>query len=246
VAETKPNEATVTIGPIARSSFKRARLHAARFVRKSTPSRLEPDEPAEFTGRGGQDSPALRYGRWWHHVLERLDWRSGREAAQAVFDAQLATAPDPAAAAMDWSASRDALFDDSAIAQFIARPEAIHHREFPFSWRLHEQAALEGFIDLLLIDLAAEECLLLDWKTNRASAADAEALRARYRPQLAGYWKAISTLTGFNTTAAVFSTALGRLLPYGTAEVEAEWARLEKLPPQQLEEELRPDPDEDV
>jgi len=46
-------------------------------------------------------------------------------------------------------------------------------------------------IDLLVIDPAANRCLLVDWKTNRIEKGEEGELRQRYRPQLAAYWKAV-------------------------------------------------------
>jgi hypothetical protein len=45
--------------------------------------------------------------------------------------------------------------------------------------------------------------------------------------------------------AGLFSTALGRLLPYSKDELQSEWRRLEQLPPGRLENEIRPDAPDD-
>ena len=99
---------------------------------------------------------------------------------------------------------------------------------------------LEGLIDSLMIDDSAGRCLLLDWKTNDVSLGDAESFRARYRPQLTAYWKAVAEITRFEVEAGLFSTALGCLLPFSPEELQQEWRRLEKLPPTQLGDEIRP------
>ncbi len=104
---------------------------------------------------------------------------------------------------------------------------------------------LEGLIDSIMINCKAGRCLLLDWKTNNVSSSDAEIFRARYRPQLAAYWKAVREITRLEVEAGLFSTALGRLLLYSAEELQVEWNRLEQLPPAKLDEEMRPDAPDD-
>jgi hypothetical protein len=103
----------------------------------------------------------------------------------------------------------------------------------------------EGLIDSIMINRKAGRCLLLDWKTNKVSSSDAEIFRARYRPQLAAYWKAVGEITRLEVEAGLFSTALGRLLLYSEDELQSEWRRLKQLPPTQLENEIRPDAPDD-
>jgi hypothetical protein len=96
-------------------------------------------------------------------------------------------------------------------------------------------------IDSIMINGKAGRCLLLDWKTNDVSSSDVEIFRARYRPQLAAYWKAVTEITGLEVEAGLFSTALGRLLLYSAEELQIESHRLEQIAPAQLEDEIRPD-----
>lgn len=133
------------------------------------------------------------------------------------------------------------LFSDATIMKFVARDETQFHREFPFSWRRNDRSVVEGLIDALMIDRAGGRCLLLDWKTNDVSTSEVESFRARYRPQLTAYWKAVSEITRLEVEAGLFSTALGRLLLYSPDELKSEWSRLEQLPPTDLSEEIRPD-----
>jgi hypothetical protein len=121
----------------------------------------------------------------------------------------------------------------------------LYHAEFPFSWRRNDRSVVEGLIDSIMINRKAGRCLLLDWKTNEVRSSDAEVFCARYRPQLAAYWKAIKEITRLDVEAGLFSTALGRLLLYSAGELQAEWDRLETLPPTQLEDEIRPDAPDD-
>jgi len=52
-------------------------------------------------------------------------------------------------------------------------------------------------------------------------------LHARYRPQLAAYWKAVSEIAKLDVEAAIYSTAAGALVRYKTGELAQEWSRLE-------------------
>ena len=237
----RPNESPPAFENIDQAAVRAARTRAGRFVRKMTPSGLAADTAEDAPAPTAKNEAGLRYGQWWHNFFEQLDWSGGADPAQLLFEREVHNAPDAAAAATDWDATRSTIFDDPLVAQFLQRPARLFQREFPFSWRINDRTVIEGFIDWLIIDPEDRHCMLVDWKTNRVSRGEAESLRSHYRPQLAGYWKALKELTRFEVTAALFSTALGRYLPYQTAELESEWNRLEQLPPMRLEQELRPD-----
>jgi ATP-dependent exoDNAse (exonuclease V) beta subunit len=215
-------------------------------VRKLTPSALDAEVPAEVRTRSRQNNLATLYGRWWHQFFEHLDWKGGVDSAQKAFEKQLPMSPDVNTAMKDWNASRQNLFSDDNTAPFLARDNTQFHPEFPFCWRRNSRSVVEGQIDSLMIDHEMGRCLLLDWKTNNVSAGDTEIFRARYRPQLAAYWKAVSEITSLEVKAGLFSTALGRLLLYSTDELQEEWRRLEQLPPAQLGKEMSPDASDDL
>jgi PD-(D/E)XK nuclease superfamily protein len=226
--------------------LKHATKRASEFVRKFTPSALDPDVPVEIELTSRPNNLATLYGRWWHKFLERVDWKGGAEAAQKLFEQQLPSSPAPESAKKHWSVTRKNLFSDPTIMKFVARDETQFHREFPFSWRRNDRSVVEGLIDALMIDRANGRCLLLDWKTNDVSPSEVESFRARYRPQLTAYWKAVSEITRLGVEAGLFSTALGRLLLYSPDELKSEWSRLERLPPTDLSEEIRPDAPDDL
>src|SRR6266545_2686199 len=233
------------IEPLSSRELKRAAKRASEFVRKITPSALDSEVPAEVRTRSRLDNLATLYGRWWHKFFERVDWKADINSTQELFEKQLPSSPDAESAIKDWNATRPNLFNNASIARFLASDETLFHAEFPFSWRRDDCNVLEGLIDLLMIDCKAGRCLLLDWKTNDVSSSDAEIFRARYRPQLAAYWKAVGEITRLEVEAGLFSTALGRLLPYSVEELQVEWGRLEQLPPVQLEDEIQPDAPDD-
>jgi len=221
--------------------LKLAAKRASEFVRKITPSALDSEDLAEVRTRSRLDNLATLYGRWWHKFFERVDWKAGINSAQELFEKQLPSSPDAESAIKEWNATRQNLFNNASIARFLASDETLFHAEFPFSWRRDDCNVLEGLIDLLMINCKAGRCLLLDWKTNNVSSSDVEIFRARHRPQLAAYWKAVGEITRLEVEVGLFSTALGRLLPYSAEELQVEWDRLEQLPPAQLEDEIRPD-----
>src|SRR6266513_2293698 len=240
-----PETSEVKIEPLTSRELKCAVKRASEFVRKFTPSALDAEVPAELRTRSRLDNLATLYGRWWHKFFERLDWKGGIDSAQKLFEKQLPSCPDAKATVKDWNATRRNLFSDASIADFLASDETLFHAEFPFSWRRNDRSVFEGLIDSIMVHPKAGRCLLLDWKTNDVSSSEAEIFRARYRPQLAAYWKAVSEITHFDVEAGLFSTALGRLLLYTADELQEEWNRLEQLPPAKLGEEMRPDAPDD-
>ena len=116
--------------------------------------------------------------------------------------------------------------------QFQARAEV------PFLLKVKPSLALEGVIDLSLIDTQAKRALIIDWKTNRITRGEVSALRERYRPQLAAYWKAMTEITSFVVEAGLYSTSTGEALFYKTDELEREWQRLQQLPVDRATEEI--------
>jgi ATP-dependent helicase/nuclease subunit A len=234
------------IEPLTTREVRRAAKRASKFVEKLTPSTLDAEVPSELRMVPRINNLAALYGRWWHRFFQRLDWRGGIESAQKLFEEQLPICPDPESAAKDWKATRQNLFRDASIARFLGSDETLFHAEFPFSWRRNDRSVFEGLVDSTMINRKFGQCLLLDWKTNDVSSSDAEIFRARYRPQLAAYWKVVEAITGLDVEAGLFSTALGRLLPYSRDELQSEWRRLEQLPPGRLEDEIRPDAPDDL
>jgi ATP-dependent exoDNAse (exonuclease V) beta subunit len=229
------------IEPLTSRELKRAAKRASEFVRKITPSALDSEVPAEVRTHSRLDNLATLYGRWWHKFFQRMDWKAGIKSAQELFEKQLPSSPDVESAVKDWNATRRNLFSDASIARFLASDATLFYAEVPFSWRRNDRSVLEGLIDSVMINRKAGRCLLLDWKTNDVSSSDAEIFHARYRPQLAAYWKAVGEITCLELEAGLFSTALGRLLLYSAEELQTEWRRLEQLPSTQLEDKIQPD-----
>ncbi len=220
---------------------------AKKFIRKINPSAYEPDVDVEqietvvprgVSLHGLADNLATLHGRWWHTFFQKMKWRDGLAGADRLFETLHAQAPDRERSAKEWKRVREGLFASETAHRFAEAIAAnADAAEFPFSWSIDQNSALEGVIDFLLIEEKQKRALLIDWKTNNISLGDAEVLRVRYRPQLTAYWKATGEITRLEVSAGLFSTALGRFLLYEPDELAVEWKRLEQLPPDQVAEE---------
>jgi ATP-dependent exoDNAse (exonuclease V) beta subunit len=226
--------------PLSANTLARAGARASEFIRKQNPSAYdEAIEPAaEEAGRFAHrplrsfaDNAATLYGSWWHTLFQHFPWTAGPQQWQTAFTAVESNSPNPTRSAREWRLLAKAL-PDSTLATFLARPGIVAHTEFPFLWRMNDRSCVEGIIDLFLADPSEGKCLLVDWKTNEKD--DEGALRQRYRPQIAAYWKAVHEITKLKVEAGIFATALGRFIPYTVDELEAEWERLRELPADEL------------
>ena len=72
--------------------------------------------------------------------------------------------------------------------------------------------------------------MIIDWKTNRITRGEVSALRERYRPQLAAYWKAMTEITGFEWKPDSILLPTGVACFYKTDELAARMAATEQLP----------------
>jgi ATP-dependent exoDNAse (exonuclease V) beta subunit len=233
------------LSPLSGAVLAGARTRAGEFIRKQNPSGYDEaaDPIADETGKRARralrsvaDNAATHYGSWWHRLFQDLPWKHPNRW-QSDFSALLPSSPDQPRSAHEWELFTDS-FAASSPAQFLGRPGAIPHTEFPFLWRMDAGSCLEGVIDLLAVDPGDNRSLLVDWKTNRIDKAGQEELRQRYKPQITAYWKAVGEITKLEVDAGIFATATGTFLPYETAELEAEWQRLRALPAEQLREEI--------
>lgn len=226
---------------------------ATAFVRKLNPSALAHDETTaaeeeKFTsaesGLPRVVGPALHYGLWWHELVAQLDWggaaqseglaatalrRRPGEDWEQIFERHRQVSPDPARSAREWKLLLDHISSPQNFRK--GNTGALVHAEMPFLWRIDQDRCLEGVVDLALINSTERKLFLLDWKTDRVPPDSPDTLRSRYLPQLAAYWKAIGEITKFEIAAAIYSTAAGTLIRCANDDLEKEWRRLEKLPP---------------
>ena len=234
-----------------------ATRNALVFVRKFNPSSFVHDEvelaeetkfaPESASRLPRSASPALRYGLWWHDFAQRLNWNNGDSDWNKLFEKHRKLSPDPARSLREWKLLSGHLSGADDFRKFFGnKPTA--HSEMPFLWRLDGPSrtggkCLEGIVDLALFDSTERKCLILDWKTDRVPPDSTETLHARYKPQLAAYWKAISEMTNNQVEVAIYSTAAGALVRYDTDELVKEWKRLEKLPADEVDEKISREPD---
>ncbi|HEY6070757.1 MAG TPA: UvrD-helicase domain-containing protein [Chthoniobacterales bacterium] len=218
--------------------------HASAFVQKLNPSGLPLEEPSRLpeiqyavAERPRSTSPALQYGLWWHQFVQKLDWNGKLDSWKRIFDHQKDISPDPARSEREWKLLIAHLSGGESFRRAFSEKD-IPHSEMPFFWKLDNERCVEGVIDLALFERGNGKCLILDWKTDRVPPDNTETLHARYRPQLAAYWKALSEITKREVEAAIYSTAAGALVRYTTDELAREWDRLEALSPERFDSEV--------
>jgi ATP-dependent exoDNAse (exonuclease V) beta subunit len=210
-----------------------ARKRAARFIHTINPSKFAPEEEVEAAEDAEVwseiepelrpqriDSPATRYGLWWHRFAQEIPWESQMDAWQAAFDKSVATSPEPARSRREWRLLSEFA---SEHRNFLAGNVFV---EMPFFWRIDEERCLEGIIDLALFRPGEKSWFILDWKTNRVEHDEIDKLRVNYRPQIAAYWKAVTEMTKRSVSAGILSTATGQLIIYDQTELANEWERL--------------------
>src|SRR5207302_5265350 len=167
-----------------------------------------------------------------------------------VFDQRKNISPDPARSLREWKLLLAHLSGPENFRRHFEDEKSIVHAEMPFFWSPSRTGGkcIEGVIDLAFFQRSnasaarTGKCLILDWKTDRVPPDNTETLHARYRPQLAAYWKAVSEIAKLDVEAAIYSTAAGALVRYTTDELAREWSRLEKLPPDQFDAEVTTSP----
>jgi ATP-dependent exoDNAse (exonuclease V) beta subunit len=139
--------------------------------------------------RAGSEE-AVDYGLWWHETLEFFPWRADGETLAAYGARRLASAEGLGfgqRARLEWSA-----WLASATRCEVEDARWARQAELAVFAPLRADAWMDGVIDLVLHDAEAGEVWVLDWKTNRRRAGEAdEALLARlrdeYAPQLHAY-----------------------------------------------------------
>ena len=262
-ASSAKSSAALPAGKIDQAT---ASKNASVFIRKLNPSTLGKDEitaveEARFIDNARRaprtTSPALQYGLWWHDFVQRLTWSDGTDARAELFEEHRELSPDPARSSREWKLLLGHLGGPDDFRKLVG-DDSIAHAEMPFLWRFDHPRSprdesvssrrpdrmngrcLEGVIDLAFFNSTGKKCLILDWKTDRVPPDSKETLHARYLPQLAAYWKAVSEMSNMKVTAAIYSTAAGALVRYETDELEREWKHLEELSAEDLDSIIKP------
>ena len=171
------------------------------------------DEPLLL---GGEE--AIGYGLWWHETLENVPWGATEAVVEAYFDvaiARAATMGQDERGRDEWKALRAGRCW-SALADSRWRRLA----ELAVFAPVGDSGWVDGVIDLVLHDSAANEVWVVDWKTNRRRSGEGdsavlERLVAEYAPQLRAYGRCLEQF---------FPSADQRLLVYSTAV--GNWAEI--------------------
>jgi ATP-dependent exoDNAse (exonuclease V) beta subunit len=231
---------TLEMPLITRTERRRAAQHSVRFVHKFNPSgydrellRASADWIHEIASSMGSEGPiadtaATRYGRWWHELMQEIAWHDESSWKQ-LFEKNHAKSPAMKRSANEWDLFLRCVKNIPDFRERLTRREVVAHSEMPFLWRIDAATCFEGVIDLAFFDPANRSWLILDWKTNRITPKEADQLRIRYRPQIAAYWRAVTQMTGATVAAGIYSTAIGELIPYDSAELAEEWELLRGL-----------------
>lgn len=203
----------------------RAAAPAAPFPRRVLPHQLagKPlDLPRTALHEASLDLPGpvkdtidpLEYGIWWHHTLELIPWDADPAALAAYAEDALARGAeqgfgergreewDRFLSSAPWPLLRDRRWTRQAEVGIFAPLS-------PGEW-------IDGVIDLVLHDPAARELWIVDWKTNRRQAGEADPallgrLAAEYAPQLRAYGTCAGVFFSKNTVRLwVYSTVAGQ------------------------------------
>jgi ATP-dependent exoDNAse (exonuclease V) beta subunit len=251
--ETQPERVTDSLSDLQLETgwIDIARQRAASIIETVSPSEFAPEEEVGETPTTDEwieiepelrppriDNPATRYGVWWHDFAEQIPWvRAGLafnggkqselfEVWEKSFQASVTSSPDPARSKREWQLLQAQIAQSAELGRHLRETDLIR-QEMPFFWKLNGKC-LEGIVDLALFNRGTNEVFILDWKTNRIAPEKIDNLRQIYRPQMAAYWQAVSSLTNAHVGAAIYSTSTGQLLIYDADELATEWQRLSR------------------
>lgn len=199
------------------------------------PARLLPHQLAEHAadlsrvGRheSGLDQPppaksadeAIDYGLWWHETMEFLPWSASADEIDAHLQRRLAVAAGLGVRARGEE-------DLGRLRASAAWAEMTHGRwtrqaELGVLAPLDDEGWMDGVIDLVMHDPAANEVWVIDWKTNRRRVGESdeallERLRAEYAPQLSAYGSSLREFfPDAHVRSWVYATAAGRWIEVG-------------------------------
>ncbi|AWI09071.1 UvrD-helicase domain-containing protein [Ereboglobus luteus] len=205
-AELPPLPARVLPHQLAHFDAVRGALHEA------TADDLRP-------ARDGDE--AIEYGLWWHGVMESLPWDADDVVLSAYFEKSLEAARERCGEA-GLARGREELerFQAGETLRELREPRWTREAELPIFAPANEAGDtwVDGIMDMVIHDAAANEARVVDWKTNRRRAGESDdALLARladeYAPQLRAYGRCV---TGFFPKARVrlfvYSSAAGKVI----------------------------------
>jgi len=184
---------------------------ARRYLERRLPHELaHAAEPAESPDPERRqelefplDNPGIRYGTWWHEAMQVLPWGSGEEVCRARFETALSSCPT-----YDRGKEEGERLFASPLGAWLTGGKFVAHAELPFLRSTGELEAMQGVIDLAILD--EEEWLILDWKTDRVE--KLAQLGEQYAPQILAYADAVAAATGMPCSGGIWSTHHGEWL----------------------------------
>jgi ATP-dependent exoDNAse (exonuclease V) beta subunit len=217
VVEAKATPIIDPASDVTTGDLQLAIAHAQAIVRRITPhalavrasAKIEPERPLEREeGLPAADSPGLRYGTWWHELVQTIPWRSPLEAWQTRFLEALAGSPQQARARREWE-----IFCGSPLARWLAAPGRLVQVELPFLWLETAESCLEGVIDLAVYSSDENAWQVIDWKTNRLGEEGATGIVETYREQIRAYVRVLREMLSARVRGSLYLTQTGEWLP---------------------------------
>jgi ATP-dependent helicase/nuclease subunit A len=170
----------------------RAGAESASDAEPDAAADAEPDRPAlrahepESPDAARAVETARRFGTLVHALLEEADLPDGTTLEPLSRRLAAESGSDEAERAEALALARSAL--GTPLLRRAAAAEALA-REAPFAAEA-DGTLLEGFVDLVFLE--AGGAVVVDYKTNRVTAAETAAAAERYRPQAAVYARALA------------------------------------------------------
>ncbi len=154
---------------------------------------------------------AVDYGLWWHETLEFFPWGADDARVAAHGERRLAAARGAGfgdRAEDEWRA-----WLGSEARRVLESARWSREAELGVFAPLSSGAWMDGVMDLVLHDAAANEVWVVDWKTNRRRSGEGdeallERLRREYTPQLAAYVASLrGAFAGSRVRAWLYATS---------------------------------------
>ncbi len=172
------------------------------------------DGDAPLPGIGGID-----YGNWWHAVMQHYPWTAPDPGTRTRYLQEQLDRIDSAVAWTARARAELALFSDGAAHAELLEHGEVFLAEMPFSHPRNAAEWIEGIMDLVLVT-RRKELWIVDWKTDRRWASDADEasflrrLAEKYGPQLKAYAEVFAR--GFGRPVSrllLYSTMIGQVQP---------------------------------
>jgi ATP-dependent exoDNAse (exonuclease V) beta subunit len=200
---------------ITKSHLIQAVERAGLITRRVTPHALATHPPleAELEARAEQDdrlpagaaeNPGIRYGTWWHELVQTVPWPEARQAWQKKFEQALPHSPQPERSRREWD-----LFFRSPLANWLAGPGRLIQVEMPFLWHESDRRCVEGVMDLAIFTPAESAWRVIDWKTNRPGPEGGAGLAEIYRGQIRAYVRALREMSSAEVRGSLYLTQSG-------------------------------------